>query len=171
MMFINIVGQASFQTAERSGPSTMDRSYRLAAGGLGARVALAALAEVEISLKRLDRRRYEAHYVGQPVGGSDPCPELTELEPGLTQIGLECSQLRLAAEDGFRVAFGLKQHLMRLGQHEDEYGVLVAGAVARMLEREVLGQETRQVRIELGDGDDGSPLLGRLTHGLQHWPT
>src|ERR1700694_5841841 len=88
MMFINIVGQASFQTAERSGPSTMDRSYRLAAGGLGARVALAALAEVEISLKRLDRRRYEAHYVGQPVGGSDPCPEVTGIEARCNHVRL-----------------------------------------------------------------------------------
>ena len=28
MMFVSILGQAIFQTAERSGPSTMDRSYR-----------------------------------------------------------------------------------------------------------------------------------------------
>jgi hypothetical protein len=28
MMFVSMVGHASFQTAERSGPSTMDRSYR-----------------------------------------------------------------------------------------------------------------------------------------------
>jgi hypothetical protein len=48
---------------------------------------------------------------------------------------------------------------MRFGQNEDEYGVLIAGAVARMLEREVLGQETREVRIELGDCDGGSPYL------------
>src|SRR5207248_2133048 len=43
MMFVNIVGQASFHTAGRSGPSMMERSYRLApgeptngAGGAGA---------------------------------------------------------------------------------------------------------------------------------------
>jgi len=120
---------------------------------------LAALAEVEISLKRLDRRRYEAHHVGQPVGGGDPCPELTEFEPGLAQVGLERPQLRLAAQDGLRVALGLKQHFMRLGQHEDEYGVLVARAVARLLEREVLGEEAREVRIELGDRDGTSSTV------------
>jgi hypothetical protein len=31
-MFVSIVGHAIFQTAWRSGPSTMDRSYRPAAG-------------------------------------------------------------------------------------------------------------------------------------------
>ena len=148
----------------------MDRSYRRAAGGAGARVSLAALAEVEISLKRLDRRRNEAHHVGQPIGGGHPCPELTEIEPGLTQVGLERPQLRLAAEDGLRIARRLKQRRMRLGQHEDEYGVLVARAVARMLEREVLGQEARQVRIELGDGDGGPPLPWRLPHRLSGLP-
>ena len=33
MMFVSIVGQAIFQTAERSGPSTMERSYREVAAG------------------------------------------------------------------------------------------------------------------------------------------
>jgi hypothetical protein len=35
-MFVSMVGHASFQTAERSGPSTMDRSYRRVAdeGGI-----------------------------------------------------------------------------------------------------------------------------------------
>jgi hypothetical protein len=32
-MFVSIVGQASFQTAERRGPSTMERSYRRDGGG------------------------------------------------------------------------------------------------------------------------------------------
>jgi hypothetical protein len=46
---------------------------------------------------------------------------------------------------------------MRLGEDEDENGVLIAGAVARMLEREVLGEKAREVRIELRDGNGGSP--------------
>ena len=46
---------------------------------------------------------------------------------------------------------------MRFGEDEDEYGVLVAGAVARLLEREILGEEAREVRIELGDGDGVLP--------------
>lgn len=35
MMLVSMVGQAIFHTAERSGPSTMDRSYRPAVGGGG----------------------------------------------------------------------------------------------------------------------------------------
>jgi hypothetical protein len=46
---------------------------------------------------------------------------------------------------------------MRFGQDEDENGVLVAGAVARLLEREVLGEKAREVRIELGNCDGRSP--------------
>jgi hypothetical protein len=46
---------------------------------------------------------------------------------------------------------------MRFRQNEDEHGVLVAGAVARLLEREVFGQEPREVRIELGYCNGGSP--------------
>jgi hypothetical protein len=46
---------------------------------------------------------------------------------------------------------------MRFGQNEDEDGVLIAGAVARLLEREVLGEEAREVRIELRDCNGGSP--------------
>src|SRR5256885_3816369 len=48
MMFVNMVGHASFQTAERSGPSTMDRSYRPVTGGAamadadGGRVSMSA---------------------------------------------------------------------------------------------------------------------------------
>jgi len=35
MMFVSIVGQAIFQTAERNGPSTMERSYRAPGRGAG----------------------------------------------------------------------------------------------------------------------------------------
>jgi hypothetical protein len=35
IMFANIVGHAIFQTAARSGPSTMERSYFLAGGAAG----------------------------------------------------------------------------------------------------------------------------------------
>jgi hypothetical protein len=35
MMLVSMAGQASFHTAERSGPSTMDRSYRGVAGARG----------------------------------------------------------------------------------------------------------------------------------------
>lgn len=73
------------------------------------------------------------------------------MKSGLGQKCLECSQLRLAAEDGLRVTRCLEQRLMRFRKNEDENGVLVAGAVARLLEREVLGEEAREVRIELGD--------------------
>jgi hypothetical protein len=55
---------------------------------------------------------------------------------------------------------------MRLGQHEDEYGVLVARAVARLLEREVLGEEAREVRIELGDRDGTSLYCGGFGRSL-----
>jgi hypothetical protein len=46
-MLVSIVGQASFHTAGRSGPSMMDRSYRrrsavLESGGAGAAMGLAA---------------------------------------------------------------------------------------------------------------------------------
>jgi hypothetical protein len=40
-MLVSMVGQASFQTAGRNGPSTMDRSYRLVVGGGGISGALA----------------------------------------------------------------------------------------------------------------------------------
>jgi uncharacterized protein (DUF305 family) len=52
-MLVSIVGQASFQTTGRSGPSMMDRSYRRAAGGkAGAAIgSVAVLAEVEGLLK------------------------------------------------------------------------------------------------------------------------
>jgi hypothetical protein len=36
MMLVSIVGQASFQTVSRNGPSMMERSYRPAAGARGA---------------------------------------------------------------------------------------------------------------------------------------
>ena len=39
MMFVIIVGHASFQTAGPSGPSTMERSYLRAAGALGNRTS------------------------------------------------------------------------------------------------------------------------------------
>jgi hypothetical protein len=51
-MFTSIVGQASFHTAERNGPSTIDLSKRRAAGTSGVRVALAGVEEAEISLNR-----------------------------------------------------------------------------------------------------------------------
>jgi hypothetical protein len=41
-MFVSIVGQASFQTAGRSGPSTIDRSYRFFGGAGGISAAGAA---------------------------------------------------------------------------------------------------------------------------------
>ena len=144
----------------------MDLSKRRVAGASGVRAALAGVEEAEISLKRLDRRGNEAHHIGQPVGGGDPCPELTEFEPGLTQVGLERPQFRLAAQNGLRVALGLKQHFMRLGQHEDKDGILVARAVARLLEREVLGEQARQVRIELGDGNGVLPNVAASGFGF-----
>jgi hypothetical protein len=129
------------------------------AGRSGVRGAFAGVEDAEISLNQpsSDRGRDEADDVGEPVTGRHSGAELTEFETGFAQKGLECPQLRLAAEDCLGVAGGLEQRLMRFGQNEDENGVLVAGAVARMLEREVLGQKAREVRIELGDCDGRSP--------------
>ena len=55
MMFVSIVGHAIFQTAERSGPSTIERSYLRAAvdgaGGVsGAETRLASV-RAETSVK------------------------------------------------------------------------------------------------------------------------
>src|SRR5688572_454183 len=47
MMFVSIVGHASFHTAGRSGPSTIDRSYRPAADAGGAVGAGAAVRDGE----------------------------------------------------------------------------------------------------------------------------
>jgi hypothetical protein len=44
MMFVSIVGQASFQTAGASGPSTSDRSKRRRSGGAAAGAALGTAA-------------------------------------------------------------------------------------------------------------------------------
>jgi len=55
---------------------------------------------------------------------------------------------------------------MRLGQHEDKDGILVARAVARLLEREVLGEQARQVRIELGDGNGVLPNVAASGFGF-----
>ena len=38
-MLVSIVGHAIFHTAERSGPSMIERSYRLAVGVVGERAA------------------------------------------------------------------------------------------------------------------------------------
>jgi hypothetical protein len=53
MMFVSIVGQASFHTTGRSGPSMMDRSYRRATDGGAARGAAtgAGVEGVEAVLK------------------------------------------------------------------------------------------------------------------------
>ena len=58
---------------------------------------------------------------------------------------------------------------MRFGENEDENGVLVAGAVARLLEREVLGEEAREVRIELGDCNWRTSLTRRLEQSHSHF--
>lgn len=53
MMFVSIVGQASFHTTGPSGPSMIDRSYRLADAGAGgsAEATGAGVGVVEAELK------------------------------------------------------------------------------------------------------------------------
>src|SRR5262245_5318874 len=48
MMLVSMAGQASFQTARRSGPSTMERSYRPVADEEGMRGAVAELVDFVI---------------------------------------------------------------------------------------------------------------------------
>jgi hypothetical protein len=52
-MFVSMVGQASFHTTGRSGPSTIERSYRLAAGPADGKAAVsgAEVAGVDAVLK------------------------------------------------------------------------------------------------------------------------
>jgi hypothetical protein len=58
-MLVSIVGHAIFQTAGRSGPSTIDRSYRrvgAGAGGSGTAVVVASLEVVDVLVKGISGR-------------------------------------------------------------------------------------------------------------------
>src|SRR5688572_3481542 len=78
MMFVSIVGQASFQTALRSGPSMIERSYRAApaTGGasgaaLGAAGAGALVKDAWRCRRRMDVSAPPIIPAGRPDGASD----------------------------------------------------------------------------------------------------